>query len=243
MKFDFFSQTENRIFSHVDIPFFLDIRKLRFDFYSPAREVSIEAIGPQSGSTPHYGRIEAYNANDELIGFDLSGPLVGRLRETISVASANDDIAYAIAYADTDTFLNSDPFGRFDRFEYKQLEAAAVTDDNGQFEIKHLFPGQYDVSVLGDQAGLIGAVPERIVVSKYENFVFNGSKGGVLHLPLGGNHYRIRLLDGNLVRLLDKGCKLLLPWYRHHYRECFIHGDLILFFVIDRLGPCLRLGR
>ncbi len=176
-ELDFFSNTQNRIFSHVDIPFFLDIRKLRFDFYSPASEVSIDAIGPQSGSTPHYGRIEAYNANDELIGFDLSGPLVGRLRETISVTSQNDDIAYAIAYSDTDTFLNSDPFGRYDRFTYKQLEAAAVTDDNGQFEIKNLFPGQYDVTVLGGEnsAGLIGAVPQRIVVSKYENFVFNGS--------------------------------------------------------------------
>ncbi len=176
-EFDLFSNTQNRIFSHVDIPFFLDIRKLRFDFYSPASEVSIVAIGPQSGSTPHYGRIEAYNANDELIGFDLSGPLVGRLRETISVVSENDDIAYAIAYADTDTFLNSDPFGRYDRFVYKQFEAAAVTDDNGQFEIKNLFPGQYDVSVLAGEnsGGLLGAVPQRIVVAKYENFIFDGS--------------------------------------------------------------------
>lgn len=172
-EFDLFSQTNNRLFSHVDIPFFLDIRKLRFDFYSPVSEVSIDAMGPQSGSTPHYGRIEAYNADDELIGFDLSGPLVGRLRETITVESGNHDIAYAIAYSDTDSFLTSDPFGRYDRFTYKQLEPAAVTDENGQFEIKNLFPGQYDVSVLRNEAssGLIGAVPQRITVSKNENFV------------------------------------------------------------------------
>ena len=137
--------------------------------------MSIQALGARTALSQVYGRIEAYNADNELIGFDLSNRLVRGASEVISVSSADNDIAYALAYSDTDTFPGSSQFGRFDRFEYSQLEHAAVTDADGQYEIKSLFPGQYEVVIAanGSGGGAIGGLPRPITITRFENFVRN----------------------------------------------------------------------
>ncbi len=161
----------NFIYSHVGIPFFSTIRKLRFEFDRPANEVSIVVIGAEASATPVYGKLEAYNANDELIGEITGNPVIGANRQTIRFASGADDIAYAIAYSD-DSVTGSSPFGRFDGFAYKQSEATAVTDETGKYEIKRLVPGAYNIVVQTDPDNpLLGIVAQPIVVTKYENFV------------------------------------------------------------------------
>ncbi len=164
-----FTSSNNFVYSHVGISFFSEIRKLRFELDRPASEVSVIAIGSQNPGNPVYGKLEAYNANDELIGEVTSRPLLGANRQTITVAGEN--IAYAIAYGST-ALANSSPFGRFDGFAYKQSEAVAVTDENGKYEIKRLFPGQYDIVVQsGADNPLLGLSSTPIVITKYENFV------------------------------------------------------------------------
>ncbi|TWU57923.1 cadherin domain-containing protein [Rubripirellula reticaptiva] len=164
-----FITSNNFIYSHVGIDFFSEIRKLRFEFDRPASEVSIVAIGAQNSNNPVYGKLEAYNSNDELIGEITSRPVIGANRQTITVAA--DDIAYAIAYGSTEV-TGSSPFGRLDGFTYKQSEATAVTDENGKYEIKRLFPGEYDIVVQSDPDNpLLGLSSTPIVIDKYENFV------------------------------------------------------------------------
>ena len=65
--------------------------------------------------------------------------------------------------------------GRFDRLTFKQTEPSAVTDANGQFEIKGLFPGLYDVSVLSERAvrGFDRGCAQTNLVTRYENYLFN----------------------------------------------------------------------
>ncbi|MGB7323624.1 MAG: cadherin domain-containing protein [Rubripirellula sp.] len=164
-----FISSSNFVYSHVGVGFFNEGRKLRFEFDRPASEVSIVAIGAQTSSDPVYGKLEAYNSNDELIGEITSRPMIGANRQTITVAV--DDIAYAIAYGSTE-IAGSSPFGRLDGFAYKQSEATAVTDENGKYEIKRLFPGEYDVVVQSDPDNpLLGLSSTPIVIDKYENFV------------------------------------------------------------------------
>lgn len=172
---NFFQPTlnQNYLFSYQGIDTFSTFRRLRFDFYRPVSEVSIDALGSSFGLIPTFGRLDAYDANGVLIDSELSSLLVGQARDTITISSLNEDIAYVVAYAD-DSIANS-TFGRFDRLTYKQSEATAVTDINGEYEIKNLFPGLYEFSVLPDDAssGLIGGLPQQESISRYENFIFN----------------------------------------------------------------------
>ena len=169
---DFPNTLENRIFAKGGIDWFTKSGVLRFDFYRPVNAVSVVAIGSDSLSDT-FGRIDAFNADGELIASDVSSLLVDSDRETISVEVGTDSIAYAFAYSDQEHEGGiGGPFGRFDHMVYSQLEPAAVTDENGYYEIQHLFPGRYEVSVLADQL----VSDKRVVeIEKYENFVHDFS--------------------------------------------------------------------
>jgi hypothetical protein len=169
---NFVRPTNNFIFSAQGLDTFSTLRRLRFDFYRPVSEASIVAIGSEFGLTPARGTILAYDAKGNLIDSEVSNLLTGSTRETIRVASPNNDIAYVIAYSD-----DSQPnitSGRFDRFSFKQLEPTAITDASGQFEIKNLFPSVYNVSVLKDAQSnnLLGRPPQPFFVQRYENYLF-----------------------------------------------------------------------
>lgn len=167
-----FVPTTNFIFSHAGVNFFNDNRRLRFDFSRPVSQVSIVAVGPVSGSMPTRQRIEAYNANDELIGTSTSGRLFPSGRQTIGINAIDNDIAYAVAYTDEDTFPGTSPFGRFDTFAYRQSEAVVSTDTNGQYEIRGLVPGTYNISFLSDDP-VLGLANQSVVIDEFENFVIS----------------------------------------------------------------------
>ncbi len=156
----------NRIFAKGGIDWFSTSNVLRFDFYKPVRSVSIDAIGDDNSLSKVYGRIEAYNAAGELIDSKVSGLLRSSAKQTITVASQSDEIAYVFAFSDED-HLDGGPFGRFDRMRYTQLEPATMTDASGNYTIDRLFPGTYSITVLGNEA----ASPENIDVTKYQHFV------------------------------------------------------------------------
>ncbi|MGV3486314.1 MAG: cadherin domain-containing protein [Planctomycetaceae bacterium] len=167
---DFRFPNGNRVFAQSGIDWFDDSGRLRIDFYRPARSVGIEAIGGSSFS-PTYGRLEAFNAAGESLGFIRSRALFGSDRQQLRLNYSDDVIAYALAYSDNQ-FLNSSPFGQFDNLEYRQSEAFAVTDANGEFELEALQPDTYEIVPLAN-TDVIFADPlpiTPITITRYENF-------------------------------------------------------------------------
>ncbi|MFK8113222.1 MAG: cadherin domain-containing protein [Rubripirellula sp.] len=196
----------NYLFSYFNgIDTFSSIRRLRFDFYNPVSEVSIDAIGAAFGLAPAIGRIDAYDANDQLIGSDLSAPLIGRAVDRISVTSANEDIAYVVAYADNSALISS--FGRFDNLSYLQSEQIDITDADGKYEIQNLFPGDYQVTVQDTAGGdLIGGLPTPITVAQYENYVVNEQlRPNVAPIVDADIEFTVdeNLITGDLVGIVD----------------------------------------
>jgi hypothetical protein len=135
--------TEQWVFSSEGIPWFSNSGRLRIDFYEPAAEVTIDAIGSSSLSDM-YGRLEAFNADGESLGFVRSVALRQKARQTLRITRPQGDIAYAVAFADN-SFLRSSPFGRFDHLTYRLPEHAATTDANGDYMIDYLDEDVYVV--------------------------------------------------------------------------------------------------
>lgn len=159
------------------IYFFNHSRRVRADFYRPVNSVSIDVMGDGSSSAT-IGRLEAYNAQGELLQMVRSRPLFGTARETISVSAPGEQIAYVVAYPDSNASNVppgqpvSSPFGRLDRLVFRQYEAVAVSDENGEFKLDTLQPGHYDI-LLDHQSDvqLSEALPTRsFVIDRYENF-------------------------------------------------------------------------
>ncbi|MCG8648356.1 MAG: cadherin repeat domain-containing protein, partial [Pirellulales bacterium] len=164
----------NRIFASNGISFFNNGSRLRFDFYEPVTEVSIQALGSGVGISPTIGRLIAYNENDEVVDEALSSLLFGSGRQTITVTSASENIAYVLAYT-ADDLPNSGSFGRFDNLSFRQSEFDAVVDAEGNYELKNLFGGNYDILVEenAETEDLITGNPVPIVVAQNENFEVN----------------------------------------------------------------------
>lgn len=78
-----------------------------------------------SSGSPDYGRPEAYDANGNLLNMFRSDPLGENQRQTLTINRGTDEIAYLIAFPDND-YLNSSPFGAFDRLRFSVPEALAV---------------------------------------------------------------------------------------------------------------------
>ncbi|EMI15884.1 protocadherin Fat-like protein [Rhodopirellula maiorica SM1] len=171
-QYNFPITLQNRIFARGGIDWFTSSSRLRFDFFRPVSAIAIDAIANDSSLSVTYGRLEAYNAAGELLGFVRSNRLISSARETISLSFPTEEIAYALAYSDN--FQGGTSFGRFDRLVYTQSEPFDVTDENGVYEITNLFPGAYDITVESTSGitPLVGAEPKPIEVTRYENFEF-----------------------------------------------------------------------
>ncbi len=168
---------QEMVFSHTGIDFFNDFRRLRADFYRPVNSVSIDVLA-DGFSLATIGRLEAYNAQGELLQMVRSRPLLGTARETISVSAPGEQIAYVVAYSDSNPANvppgqpTSSDFGRFDQLVFRQYEAVAESDENGEFKLDTLQPGHYDI-LLNQQGDvqLSEALPPRAIgINRYENF-------------------------------------------------------------------------
>lgn len=165
------------VFSHTGIYFFNNDRRLRADFYRPVSSVSIDIVA--DGSSRHtIGRLEAYNAQGELLRMVRSRPLFGSSRQTITVTVPGEQIAYAVAYPDSNPANfpageeASSAFGRLDRLVFRQYEATAVSDENGEFTLGGLQPGAYNI-VLQHESGaqLRDPLPSLpIQIQRYDNY-------------------------------------------------------------------------
>lgn len=122
-------------------------RQLRMDFTDPVTTVSIDAIARNANDV---GRLEIYDANDNLLARYTTGKLPAGQIETMTLSRATADIAYAIAGAHTDRTILLDNL-RFGP------QASAVTDTRGVYRLPYLEPGTYFVQLkptAGDQPTL-----------------------------------------------------------------------------------------
>jgi hypothetical protein len=96
-----------RFFSHVGIPFFNDIRRLRIDFDDLASSVSVNYI--DSGFFGiEFAHLEAFNAQGQLLQSVNSSVNPTGVAQLLSINRSTNDIAFAVAFSDGLTF------GRFD---------------------------------------------------------------------------------------------------------------------------------
>ncbi|WP_146407856.1 cadherin domain-containing protein [Allorhodopirellula heiligendammensis] len=163
----------NRIFSDGAIDWFYSSRHLRFDFFRPISSASIDVIN-SSAFNFAYGRLDAYNAAGELVASSLSSAVSGTRRGTVTVSAPGEQIVRVEAYGDDS--LNASSFlASFDSFSYLQPEPAAITDQNGIYEISGLFPGNYELAVAGtaEVANLLATSTHPFFITEYENYFFN----------------------------------------------------------------------
>ena len=168
-----FNVLQNRIFDR-GFTWFDENSRLRFDFYRPANTVSIVGIADDTALRSTYIRLDAYDADDNLLESVLSNALISSSSQELTLSFPDDVIAYAVAYTDESvTGAAPWPFGRLDRFSYRQFENTDVTDVNGFYEITNLFPDRYQVTFENNNQNppLSGAQPVPITLTRYENFV------------------------------------------------------------------------
>lgn len=123
-------------------PIWTNLRRMRIDFDTAQRSVSLIAVGGATAvdGEVNYGRIEAYDAQGNLIDRDTTGALLAGQTEKLSIARDQADIAYIVA---------SSPFTAgvlFDRLELGP-DTATVTDAQGRYTLPSLPAGPYRVAI------------------------------------------------------------------------------------------------
>ncbi len=113
-------------------------RRLRVDFDSPVTQVSLDAV---AGTSDSIGRLDAYDAQGRIIARYTTGTLTPGEWETMTVQSADANIAYVIAGSHGDTSV------RLDRLVVGP-SATTVTDANGAYSLAYLPAGSYRVAAL-----------------------------------------------------------------------------------------------
>ena len=186
------------IFSHAGVGFFNEVRRLRTDFYRPARTIAIDVIG-NSSSTSTYGRLEIFNAANVSLGFVRSGPLGDNQVQRLSMTSANDDIAWAVAYSE-DSYLSSSPFGMLDSLSFVLAEQSTLSDAQGKYFMQPMTPGDYAIRVVPpanyDQVFPNGG-SHPIRINQYESYV--GRNFGLLgNLPPVLNDQTFQVSESNI---------------------------------------------
>lgn len=118
---DQWAPTGDRVFAHVNIPFFNHIRRLRMDFHAPVYAIQID-FGGGDFFNPEIGRVQAFNAAGALVAEVVSSPLLRDVHETLRLERPEGDIAYAVGFI-------ADGEGSFGRWDRLVLETAPPSCD------------------------------------------------------------------------------------------------------------------
>jgi len=125
-------------------------RNLRMRFASPVNHVSLDAIGNSAGD---YGRLEAYDANDNLLARYTTDPLTSGQVETMSIDRATAEIAYVKAkgHAGSDVLLDNLKYG---------AEPTTKAGTFGEYALNYLPAGTYTVRAIPPTSFMpTGALP------------------------------------------------------------------------------------
>jgi hypothetical protein len=112
-------------------------RSLRMDFAVPTTAIRLDAIGTNPFS---YGRLEAYDAADNLLARTTTTELLSGEVATLTLNRALPEITYAIAYAHAESTV------LFDNLVIGP-NASTLTDANGAYALPYLGSGNYKVRV------------------------------------------------------------------------------------------------
>jgi hypothetical protein len=125
-------------------------RKLKVIFDAPVGTVSIRVYGGQ-GTTPAFGRMEAYDANDNLLTRVTSTAVTSTGFRTLTVNRVAGDIKYVLVYghANTEVVLDTLQWGP---------AASATTNTLGVYSLAYLPDGTYKVRVT-PPAGYVVTTP------------------------------------------------------------------------------------
>lgn len=113
-------------------------RQLKIEFSTPAKRISLDAIGHSSGG---YARLEAYDATGQLIARFTTTALQPGQRQTMVLERPTADIAHAVArgLGSSTVLLDSLKVGP---------EDLVTTDMLGAFHFPGVDPGTYQIRVL-----------------------------------------------------------------------------------------------
>ncbi|QDV55789.1 cadherin domain-containing protein [Rosistilla oblonga] len=115
---------------------------LRVEFYRDADSVQIDAIGRSAG-TQATVVMEAFDRDGRSIGTTRSGALSQGEREQLSIESAGGAIALVMIYEET----GNAALVNYDHMVVTQKEATATTNARGEYHLKYLTPGSYDITI------------------------------------------------------------------------------------------------
>ncbi|WP_254511326.1 dockerin type I domain-containing protein [Anatilimnocola floriformis] len=112
-------------------------RKLKAEFLTPTTTVSLTAIG--TGAS--VGRLDAYDANGNLVGRYTTSPLGAGQTEVMTITHATADIKYVIASSHLETEV------MFDTLSIGP-QTATTTNADGSFNLAALPAGTYNLQVI-----------------------------------------------------------------------------------------------
>ena len=145
-------------------------QQLRMDFSSPMTQVSIDVIG---SSDPGYGRLEVYDADDNLLARSTSNQLAEGQAQTLTLSRSTAEIAYAIAggHASNSVQLDRLRFG---------TASDAITDAHGSYAFSYLPSGAYTVEVVAQPGqGVVSPLTGQRTVTLLGGVAENGVDFGL----------------------------------------------------------------
>lgn len=116
-------------------------RKLKAEFLTPVTSVSLKAISGVVGSGSSVGRLDAYDANGNLIGRYTTRALAAGQSEAMTITHATADIKYVIASSHLETEVVFDTL-------VVGPQTATTTNTNGSFDLTALPAGTYNLKVI-----------------------------------------------------------------------------------------------
>ncbi len=131
---------------------------LRIDFATPVTSVRLDAIGASYGSR---GRLEIFDANDNLLDRYTTGELNRDDVETMSLQYATAEIAYVIARGHAGSGV------RLDRLRFGS-ETSTSTDAFGTFSIPNLAAGTYFVEAMSPAGQLATSGRQTVTLGEGE---------------------------------------------------------------------------
>jgi hypothetical protein len=111
-----------------------DFNRLRVDFASPTDSVSLDFISDDSAD---HARMEAYDANNNLLDSYTTASLSTNQFETMTISRPSADIAYVIASG------IEGQIGYLDNLHFGSSEPFVITDEDGNYEFPELPIGNH----------------------------------------------------------------------------------------------------
>ncbi len=142
-----YAPSGDKVFAHVNVPFFNDARRLRMDFAGPVQEVSVAFAGGDFFDA-ETGVLQTYDVNGVFLQEYISNPLSAGEFEVMRVTRPQADIVWAVAY----TATGAGDFGRLDDLEFVTPASRPPGDTNCDGALNFFDIDPFVVAILTPEA-------------------------------------------------------------------------------------------